>query len=89
MMETVLGRISSISRRAIRASWLTPVARRSSSAVSPRSKPLKTLPSLVATAIGSKLRTRLALGNTIASSRSRSARIEPILVKSGPTLPPR
>ena len=27
MIETVLGRISSISRRAIRASWLTPVAR--------------------------------------------------------------
>ena len=40
MIETVLGRISSISRRAIRASWLTPVASRSSSAVSPRSRPL-------------------------------------------------
>ncbi len=32
MIETVLGRISSISRRATRASWLTPVASRMSSA---------------------------------------------------------
>ena len=40
MTETVLGRISSISRRAIRASWLTPVARISSSAFSPRIRPL-------------------------------------------------
>ena len=43
-------------------SWLTPVAKTNSSAVSPRSRPLTTLPSVVATATGSKLRRTFSSG---------------------------
>ena len=46
-------------------------------------------PPVVATMTGSKVCTKLALGATMASKRSRSVRIWPMRVRSGPTLPPR
>ena len=90
MIETVLGRISSISRRAIRASWLTPVASISSSAVSPRSRPLYDL------AVAGGHRDRLEAAHEAGAGKDDGLQEVAFgtgpcrcCVRSGPTFPPR